>query len=93
MKCAVERAIHGVETVHAFDGLALLFRRGEMHGDVDSANHQDSIFLFHFAADVGGEFSVASIDLARFQRTSKRSHHSTGGGGDYVINCRRVRFF
>ena len=34
--------------------------------------------------------ALLGVYLARFQRASKCAHHSTGGGGDHVVNRRRM---
>jgi hypothetical protein len=31
--------------------------------------------------------------LARFQRASKSAHHSTSGGRNNIVDCRRMRLF
>ena len=66
--------------------------RSEAHGDVDAADHQDSFLGFHLSGYLGRQAPVAGVNLARFQRASKRAHHSTGGCGDNVIESRGVRF-
>jgi len=55
---------------------------------VDSPDDQHILFRFDFAGNIGGQFSIAGIDVARFQRTSKCTHHSTGGGGNDVVDGR-----
>jgi hypothetical protein len=90
---AIERALHCVDSVNAFDGGALFFRRNETHRDVDTSDDQHSFLQFDFPSHLCGEFIVARIDLTRFQRASEGAHHSTGGSGNHVIDGRGVRFF
>jgi hypothetical protein len=85
---AIERAVHGVDSVNAFDGGALFFRRDESHRDVNAPDDQDSFLQFDFASNLRRELIVARIDLTRFQRASEGAHHSTGGSGDDVVDGR-----
>ena len=89
---AKERATHSVHLVHAVDLTSQVCWRSEAHGDVDTADHQDSFLGFHFPGYLGRQAPVAGVNLARFQRASKRAQHSTGGCGDNVIESRGVRF-
>jgi hypothetical protein len=55
---------------------------------VDSADHQHILLRFDFTGNIGRQFSIAGIDLARLQRTSECTHHSTSGGANDVVNGR-----
>jgi len=83
---AVERAAHCVDSVYSLHGCAGLFSCHQLHVHADAADHQNAFFRFHLACYVRNQLSVTRIDVARFQRTSKCAEHSTGGGGDNVIN-------
>ena len=85
VKGAKEGAVHRVHFVHALDSISHVVWRGEAHGDVDAADHQDSFLGFHLPCHVGRQAPVAGIDLARFQRASKRANHSTGGGRNNIV--------
>jgi hypothetical protein len=50
-----------------------------MHGHMDAANDKHTFLCFHLSGYIRGQLSVAGIDLARFQRTSKGAQHSTSG--------------
>ena len=89
---AKERAVRSVHFVHAVDLTSQVCWRSEVHGDVDAADHQDSFLGFHLPGYLGRQAPVAGVNLARFQRASKRAQHSTGGCGDNVIESRGVRF-
>jgi hypothetical protein len=57
-----------------------------MHGHVDAANDEHAILRFHLSGYIRGQFSVAGVDLARFQRASKRTDHSTGGRRNDIVD-------
>jgi hypothetical protein len=86
VKSSVQRAAHGVYTVYPFYCGFDVFRRHQAHGHVDSPDHQHILLCFDLAGNVGGQLSIAGIDLARFQRTSECTHHSTSGRGNDVVN-------
>ena len=85
VKGAKQGAVHRVQFVHALDLVSHVFWRSEVHGDVDTADHQDSFLCFHLPGYVGRQSPVAGINLARFQRASKGSHHSTGSCRNDII--------
>ena len=62
------------------------------HPQMDAANNQDALFCFDLARHIGSKLSVAGIDLARFQRSPKGTHHSTGGCRNHIVDGRGVRF-
>ena len=82
------------------DGFPGRFGRYQPHGNVDAANDEYALLRFHLACYICGEFSVAGIDLTRFQRASKSADHSTGGrrndivygGGMRLLQLCRVNF-
>jgi len=82
----VQRAAHGVKAVRPLDCLPRRFRRFQSHGHVNAANDEYAILSFHLPGYIRGQFSVAGIDLARFQRASKSAHHSTGGRRNHIVN-------
>jgi hypothetical protein len=59
---------------------------------VNAADDQDTLFGLHLSGYFGGQPSVAGIDLARFQRTSKSAHHSTSGRRNDIVDRRGMRF-
>jgi len=79
VQSAIERAMHGVNPVGALHRRASLFWRHQAHGHVDAANDQNAFLRFHFSGYICRQLSVAGIDLARFQRTSKCPQHSALG--------------
>jgi len=75
----------GVHFVHAVDLTSQVCWRSEVHGDVDAADHQDSFLGFHLPGYLGRQAPVAGVNLARFQRASKRAQHSTGRGRNDIV--------
>lgn len=59
MQGAKEGAVHRVHFVHALDLLSHDFWRSEAHGDVDTADYQDSFLCFHLAGYVCRQAPVA----------------------------------
>jgi hypothetical protein len=88
MKSSVEWTAHGVNAVYPFDCSFNVFQRYQAHRHVDSPDDQHILLRFDLSGNIGGQLSITSIDLARFQRTSKGTHHSTSGCGDDVVNGR-----
>jgi hypothetical protein len=86
----VDRAMLGVEAVHALDGGASLGRGGEVIGDVDAADDQDVVFELDLTPDLGREATVAGVDVARLQRTSEGAGQSAAGGGYDIVESRGV---
>ena len=86
MKSSVQRAAHGVHAVHPFHGRLYVLRSHQAHRYVDSADHQHTFLSFNLARNIGRQFSIAGIDLARLQRTSECTHHSTSGGANDVVD-------
>jgi hypothetical protein len=86
----VQRAAYGVKAVRPLDCLPRRFRRFQAHSYVNAANDEYAILSFHLPGYIRGQFSVAGIDLARFQRASKSAHHSTGGRRNDIVNRRRM---
>jgi len=82
----VQRATHGVNPVCTLDRGPCRFRRFEAHRHVNAANDEYTLLRFHLPGHLRGQFSVACIDLARFQRASKSAHHSTGGRRNHIVN-------
>jgi len=82
----VQGAAHGVKAVRTLDCFPCRFSRHQMHGHVNAANDEYTLLCFQLSGYIRGQFSVAGIDLARFQRTSKSAHHSTGGRRNDIVN-------
>jgi hypothetical protein len=47
------------------------FRRDQTHFDMDPPDDQHAVLSFNLTGNLSRQPSVACIDLARFQRTSK----------------------
>ena len=73
VRCPIQGAVHGVNAVRTIDRRPCCFRHHEVHGHVDAANDEHAILRFHLSGYIRGQFSVAGIDLARFQRANQRS--------------------
>lgn len=89
---AVEGTPHRIHPVYAFDRLSRRFRGRDRQVDVNAPDDQHVVLSFHFADDVGLQPAAACVNLARFQRASKGAHHSTGRGGDDIVDRGGVRF-
>jgi hypothetical protein len=92
MQAAKDRTFVCKNTVDAFHSFAHTFRRSKVERDVNSPDHEHTIFIFDLAADVGREPAIARVDLARLQRAPEGSNHSATCGGNDVIDRCRVRF-
>ena len=55
---------------------------------VDTPQDQDTAVELDLSGDLGVEFPVVCIDLARCQRAAERPRESAAGRGDNVIQCR-----
>jgi hypothetical protein len=76
---ALQRAVHGIDSMHAIHSCAEFFRGRQSHRNLNAANHQDAVFCFNFSSHFRGELAMTCIHLTRFQRASKSAHHSTSG--------------
>lgn len=63
----------------------------EGHDDVDSLEHEYAVLDLDFPDGIRGQEPATCADLARLQRATKGTEQSTAGGGDDVIDRRRVR--
>ena len=77
--------MHRVHFVHSLDLISDILWRSKPHGDVDAADHQGSFLGFYFTGYVSRQAPVAGINLARFQRATKRAHHSTGSCRNDIV--------
>jgi hypothetical protein len=82
------RAFGGMDAVHALDYLPLAHWRLQLVPDFNAANHQDISFQFDLSSNLGDQFAVAGVDLARFQRASKGSGQSSSCCRNHVIQGR-----
>jgi len=92
MQCAIQRAAHGVEAVHAFHGAAVLFLRRQPHGHVDAAYDEHTFLRLYLAGHFPNELPVARIDVTRLQRASEGAEHSTSGRSNHVVGRGGMRF-
>jgi hypothetical protein len=81
--------MHGVHAVCPLSGLPDCLRRHQAHGDVDSADDQDTFFGLDLTGNFRSQLAVAGIDLTRFQRASEGARQSAAGGRDRVVERRR----
>jgi hypothetical protein len=78
--------------MHPLRRLTLVFCGLKRVFYVDAFDDQHAIVrFFHFSADLGSQFSILGVNLARFQRASQRSHKSTGNRSHQIINGSGVR--
>src|SRR3982074_3371030 len=59
---------------------------------MDSTDDQDAVLGLNLARNLSRQPPVAGIDVARLQRTSKGTEHSTSSGCDDIIDGRSVGF-
>jgi hypothetical protein len=57
--------------MHPCNDFANILRRAKREHDVDAPDHQNALVILDFSPGIGGQTSVARIDLARFQRATK----------------------
>src|SRR6266852_4998258 len=86
VQCPVQGAPHGVNAVRAFDCFPCDLRRQQAHRHVNAADNKHTLLSLHLSGYFSGQFSVARVDLARFQRTSEGAHHSTRGCRNDIVN-------
>lgn len=65
--------MHRVDFVDPLHDGPRCFRRGQTHLDMDPPNDQHSVFSLHLTGNLSRQPPVTGIDVARFQRTSKRT--------------------
>ena len=85
MQSPINGAVVVVYPVNAFYGFMRLFGCRDLIDYMNPFYHQDVIFRFHLASDFSGEFTVTSVDLARFQRASEGTGQSAARGSDHII--------
>jgi hypothetical protein len=84
--------MHRVDLVDALYDGPRFFWRDQAHLDMDAPDDQHTVFSLNLTSNLSCQSPVAGIDVARFQRTSKGTEHSTRSGRDDIIDCRSVRF-
>ncbi len=65
--------------------------RSKVIGNTDASYHQDLVFCLDLASYISSQISVARVDLARFQRASKRAGQSAASSSHDIIKCGCVR--
>src|ERR1700745_2634233 len=81
-----------INGVYPFDGAALFLGGSDPMANLNSANDEHVVFRgFYFAADFGGQASIAGINFAHFRCASKCADQSTRGRGDNVIESGGMR--
>src|ERR1700747_1612549 len=73
------------------DGPRFLWR-DQAHLHMDAPDYQHTVLSLNLTANLSCQTPVAGIYVARFQRTSKGTKHSTRSGRDDIIDRRSVRF-
>jgi hypothetical protein len=53
---------------------------------MDPADDQNTFFGLDITGHFRSQLAVAGIDLTRFQRAPKSTHHSTSGGSDDIVD-------
>jgi len=65
--------MHRVNFVDTLHHGPRFFRRDQAHLDMDPPNDQHAVLSLNLTSNLSRKSPVAGIDLARFQRTSKRT--------------------
>jgi hypothetical protein len=78
--------------VDSFDLLSPLRFCFDAEDDVNAPDHKHTLVLLDLADGVCFEASLTGWNLTRLQRAAKGARESSGGAGDDVVECRRVRF-
>jgi hypothetical protein len=90
-EAAGDRAIAGVEAVDPLDLLLLLLGHArQLVGHVDALDDEDLPVLLDLPDAVPDEGPSACFDATRLQRASQGAGQSADGGGDDVVERRRV---
>jgi hypothetical protein len=84
--------MHRVDLVDALDDGPRFFWRDQAHLHMDAPDYQDTVLRLDLTSNLSCQTPVAGIDVARFQRTSEGTKHSTRSGRDDIIDRRSVRF-
>ncbi len=72
-------------------GIALLRRKPQMVGDVNTAHDQDTTILFDLTNCLGYQASFAGRNLARFQRAPEGASQSARRSSHQVVQGRSMR--
>jgi hypothetical protein len=84
--------MHRVDLVNALYDGPRFFWRDQAHLDMDAPDYQHTVLRLNLTGNLSCQSPVAGIDVARFQRTSKGTKHSTRSGRDDIIERRSVGF-
>ena len=91
VQCSIEWTAHRIHFVHALHRVAGFFRRNQPHGHVNPADYKYPFVQLHFTSNISHQAPVASINVARFQRTCESAQHSASRRRDSVIQRGCVR--
>jgi hypothetical protein len=84
--------MHRVDLVDALDDGPRFFGRDQAHLHMDAPDYQHTVLSLNLTSNLSCQKPVAGIDVARFQRTSEGTKHSTRSRRDDIIDRRSVRF-
>jgi hypothetical protein len=84
--------MHRVDLVDALYDGPRFFWRDQAHLNMDAPDYQHTVLSLNLASNLSCQTPVAGIDVARFQRASEGTEHSTRSGRDDIIDRRSVRF-
>jgi hypothetical protein len=84
--------MHRIDLVDALYDGPRFFRRDQAHLNMDAPDYQHTVLSLNLTRNLSCQTPVAGIDVARFQRTSEGTKHSTRSGRDDIIDRRSVRF-
>jgi hypothetical protein len=78
--------------VHTLDRLSYPLGSFEEQFDVNTPDYEHTSFRPNLTCDLSYQATIASIDLARFQRAAECAHHSTAERRNNVIQSGGMRF-
>jgi hypothetical protein len=84
--------MHRIDLVDALYDGPRFFRRDQAHLNMDAPDYQHTVLSLNLTRNLSCQTPVAGIDVARFQRTSEGTEHSTRSGRNDIIDRRSVRF-
>src|SRR5580704_11752057 len=87
---SIEWTMHRIDLVDALYDGPRFFWRDQAHLHMDAPDDQHTVLSLNLTRNLSCQTPVAGIDVARFQRTSKGTEHSTRSGRNDIIDRRSV---
>jgi hypothetical protein len=58
----------------------------QLHGDVDTADHENAFLCFYFTSYFRDELPVARTNMTRLQRAPEGAQHSASSCSNRIVN-------